>query len=81
METYSPKNYKMENKNLPIHFFSGADDPCAISWSDLNKAMDMMKNAGYSNVSGKMYDKMRHEILLEPNKMQVYEDIFAFIEN
>lgn len=80
METYSPKNYKMENKNLPIHFFSGADDPCAISWNDLNKAMDMMKNAGYINVSGKMYDKMRHEILLEPNKMEVYEDIFAFIQ-
>lgn len=80
METYSAKNYKMANRKLLIHFFSGADDPCAISWNDLNKAMDMMKNAGYTNVTGKMYENMRHEILLEPKKMEVYEDILSFIK-
>ena len=69
----------MENKNLPIHFFSGADDPCAISWNDLNKAMDMMKNAGYTNVSGKMYDKMRHEILLEVDRNVVFNDLYTWL--
>lgn len=80
METYSPDNYAMANKDMPVHFFSGADDPCAISWEDLNKAMDMMKNAGYTNVQGKMFENMRHEILLEPEHMKVYEEILKFIQ-
>jgi len=79
METYSSENYSMNNRDLPVLFLSGADDPCAISQEDLNKAMDMIRNAGYTKVDGKMYENMRHEILLEPDKMKVYEDIYEFI--
>lgn len=81
METYSAGNYAMANKAMPVYFFSGSDDPCAISWDDLAKAMDVMKKAGYDNVQGKMYESMRHEILLEPEHMKVYKDILDFIES
>lgn len=78
-ETYSPKGYALANKDLPIRFFSGADDPCGISESDIQKAVDIISKAGYSNVTKRIYEGMRHEILNEPGRAQVYEDMLAFI--
>lgn len=79
-ETYSLKNYCLSKKDLPIYFFSGSEDPCAISRSDFGKAINTMKQAGYTNVKGHMYEGMRHEILNEPGKEKVYKDMLKFIE-
>lgn len=54
----------MKHKDLPIKFFSGKDDPCAISPSDL-ESNSFMKDLGYTDVRGAMYKGMRHEILNE----------------
>lgn len=79
-ETYSKTGYMLKNKDMMIRFLSGEGDPCAISKRDIGKAMKCMKNAGYSNVRGKMYEGMRHEILNEPQHMKVYNDILKYIE-
>ena len=71
----------MKNPSLPIRFFSGADDPCAISEKDFNKAVEFVKKQGYTNVKGKMYKGLRHEILNEREKDTVYEDMLSFIES
>ncbi len=81
MLTYKDGGYAMKSPNLPIKFFSGLDDPCAISKQDIYKAMMLLKKQGYVNVRGKLYPHMRHEILNEPKHMKVYEDILKFIEN
>lgn len=78
--TYKEGGHKMANPDLPICFFSGADDPCALNSRALNEAMVFLRRQGYSNVSGKMYPGMRHEILNEPRKAEVYEDILRFME-
>jgi len=80
MLTYTDGGYAMNNPSLPIRFFSGEDDPCAISEKDYNKAIELIKKQGYTNVEGKMYKGLRHEILNEPTKERVYEDILSFIE-
>ena len=80
MLTYKDGGHVMENPSLPIRFFSGADDPCAINEKSFKAAMDFLKKQGYTNVSGKMYPGMRHEILNEPGKGKVYEDMLRFIE-
>jgi len=80
METYSKDGYAMKNKELPIMFFSGEGDPCAISRKDIWKAMQCLKSAGYSQVRARMYNGMRHEILNEPEHRRVYRDILSFIE-
>jgi len=80
METYSAKGYEVNNKNLPIRFFSGKEDPCGISVEAIEKAISVIKNAGYVNVSKQLYDNMRHEILNEPEHEMVYSDILEFIE-
>ena len=69
----------MNNKELPIRFFSGADDVFGVSRKDIAKAMRLLKQAGYANVRGRIYPGMRHEILNEPKKKYVYRDILKFI--
>lgn len=70
----------MKHKDLPIKFFSGKDDPCAISPSDFGKAIHFMKDLGYTDVRGAMYKGMRHEILNEKGRKRVYQDIYDFIK-
>lgn len=80
-ETYSKDGWQMKHKDLPIKFFSGKDDPCAISPSDFGKAIHFMKDLGYTDVRGAMYKGMRHEILNEKGRKRVYQDIYDFIKN
>ena len=80
MLTYKDGGHIMKNPGLPIRFFSGEDDPCAVNRKAFCSAIEFLRKQGYSNVSGKMYPGMRHEILNEPEKQTVFEEILAFIE-
>ena len=79
--TYEDGGYVLNNPALPIRFFSGADDPCAVSLKAYKSAIGHLKKQGYENVDGRWYMGMRHEILNEPKHKKVYEDILAFIES
>ena len=78
-DTYSPKGWKMAHPDMPVAFFSGADDPCAINAASFEKSALFLKKVGYTNVEYKMYQGMRHEILNEPEHLMVYQDILDFL--
>lgn len=77
---YRKSGWKMDNPEAPIFFISGADDPCLISHRDFDKAVNFMRRRGYRHVSSKLYPRMRHEILNEIGKQQVWQDIVAWID-
>lgn len=81
MLTYRDGGYKMSKPGLPIRFFSGADDPCAISEKKLGKAIALLRKQGYRDTKGKVYPGMRHEILRESAKTGVHRDILAFMRD
>lgn len=78
-ETYNSKNWQCSNPNLPILFLSGSDDPCMESKKKLQQALNHLRRQGYSDIIGKVYQGMRHEILNETDKLQVYHDILKYI--
>ena len=78
--TYQKKGYLVKNPALPIHFVSGKDDPVAESESKWQQSIEFMRKLGYTQVSGKMYEGMRHEILNELDNGEVYADLLAFVE-
>lgn len=78
-ETYSTKGWKVAHPKMPIFFISGSDDPCMISESKFHKAAQTMVLAGYRNVSSVIYPKMRHEVLNEYGKQDVWNEILNFI--
>lgn len=71
---------KKINKELPMFFFSGADDPVGDKGKGVIKAVNFYKSAGIKNVEYKLYPGARHEILNETNKSEVYNDILELIE-
>ncbi|SDA29831.1 Lysophospholipase, alpha-beta hydrolase superfamily [Ruminococcus sp. YE71] len=71
--------FRPDNPDMPIRFFSGADDPCALSRKKIVQAIHFLQRNGYRNVRGKLYEGMRHDILHEKQKVRVYRDILKFI--
>ena len=78
--TYSPKYYNVRNKNLPILFLSGEEDPVMGGKKAFDDAVRFMRDMGYRDVRSKLYPGMRHEILMENDRETVCTDIVAFIE-
>ncbi len=77
---YKKKKYPAKHSDMPIFFMAGADDPVIGSEKKWLAAQQFLRDVGYKNVTGKSYPKMRHEILNELGKEEVYADALAFIE-
>lgn len=77
---YKKKKYPAKHSDLPIFFMAGTDDPVIGSEKKWLAAQQFLRDVGYKNVTGKLYPKMRHEILNELGKEEVYADALAFIE-
>jgi len=80
-EVYEPNHWKCKNQDLPILFIAGKDDPVIVSKKDWLKAQEFLKARGYQNICSHIYQGMRHEILLEYERMNVFMDILSFIKN
>ncbi len=60
---------------LPFLFVSGANDPIGNFGKGVNKTVKDMKKDGFEDVAVRLYPDMRHEILNEDIRLQVYNDI------
>lgn len=72
--------WKLGNKNLPIHFIAGSEDPVIGGEKNWLASQNFLLDMGYNNVTCKLYQGLRHEILLEDSKEEVYKDVLAFLE-
>lgn len=66
-------------KDLPILFLAGKMDPVGGFTKQVTKCYQIYHDFGY-NIRVKLYPKMRHEILNEIGKEEVYQDILKFCE-
>ena len=75
---YKKKFLRKIRKDLDIFIISGEEDPVTNYGKSVGKLQQMYTKLGVKNVETKIYKGMRHEILNEKNKQEVYEDIVAF---
>ncbi len=68
---------KIPNK-LPIFIISGSNDPVGDLGAGVKKVYDMFFKSGKVDLTYKIYEDYRHEILNEIGKEKVYEDILAW---
>lgn len=47
---------------------------------EFKKTIHKFAKHGYDHVESKLYPQMRHEILNEINRQQVYDDVLEFME-
>lgn len=78
-EAYSDEDWTVLSPDMPVIFLSGQDDPCMGGRRGLDRAVMVMRSAGYRNVIQKTYPAMRHEILNEIGKERVWQDILMFL--
>lgn len=67
-------------RDLPVLFVAGAEDPVGGCGKGVNAAADLLRRAGVERVDVTLYEGMRHEILNEPDRLRVYEDVARWIE-
>ena len=79
-DCYDKKDWKLTNLDLPILFIAGEFDPCIESKEKWLAAQEFLSNVGYTNIKNHLYPNMRHEILLEDNHVDVYNDVLAFLK-
>lgn len=78
--TYNKRGWQTRQPDLPIVFLAGADDPCIINAKAFHQAVNFMRSRGYNQVESKLYPGMRHEILNEVHKEEVWQDIHQWIQ-
>lgn len=76
----APATYRATPPSVPLLFISGDADPVGANGRGVAQAAASMKQAGHENVTLKLYKAMRHEILNEIGKEDVYNDILQWIE-
>ena len=74
-DIYSPEGWNVTKPDLPVHFIAGAEDPCIINLKKFSQAVSFLRARGYREVTSQVYPKMRHEILNEIGREDVWRDV------
>ena len=78
--TYERTGWCCDKPDLPILFLGGTEDPCIGGADKFEDAMDRLRAVGFRDVSGELFEGMRHEICNEADKLRVFARIAAFLE-
>lgn len=71
-------NLKNMNRELPVLFIAGKSDPVGDMGKGVMRAAEEFRSAGMRRVESRLYEG-RHEILNEPNRGEVFADVWAFL--
>lgn len=67
-------------KDLPMLFVSGANDPVGEMGAGVTRAAGLYRTAGVADVELHLLPDLRHEILNEPERDDVYQLVLSWIE-
>ncbi|HSL87051.1 MAG TPA: alpha/beta hydrolase [Bacteroidales bacterium] len=67
-------------KEIPYHLLSGKLDPVSKNGKGVQETYTRMIESGVKNVTMKLYDEGRHEMLNETNRREVYQDVYDVLE-
>lgn len=67
--------------DLPVYLFSGNADPVGAMGRGVEEVAAQYRGAGLKDVSMKLYDGGRHEMLNETNRDEVTEDVIAWLDS
>ena len=74
------KNLEKMDKELPVYFFAGDQDPVGAMGKGVKKVAGWFREVGMKEVTVKLYPGGRHEMLNETNRDEVFADVAAWLE-
>ena len=72
-------NIRRMNPDTPVIFVSGDHDPVGAMGIGVKKAYEKFRTAGISDLSIRLYEGDRHEILNELDREKVYNDLYEWM--
>jgi alpha-beta hydrolase superfamily lysophospholipase len=66
-------------KDLPVHLFSGSDDPVGEMGKGVSRHVQNIRNAGIRETSLRLFEGGRHEMLNENNTAEVREHVLSLL--
>ena len=72
------ESISMIPKNLSIFMVSGMEDPVGKFGQGVKNIYDKYRKAGIKDVTLKLYEGDRHELLNEQDREQIYEDLYQW---
>ena len=78
-ETSDPACVARYPKDVPLFYIAGSEDPVGDFGKGVREAYQLAADAKVADVSIKLYEGMRHEILNEHGKQVVYDDVLTWI--
>ena len=79
-DIYSTKGWEVSHPGLPVHFIAGSDDPCIVSIRKFSEAVSFIRARGYREVTSLVYPGLRHEILNETGREDVFRDVLTRLD-
>lgn len=73
------KYVKQIRADLPIFIISGSEDPVGDAGVGVKRVYRQYKKAGLKDVTMKLYEGDRHELIGEPDRSTVYADIWEWV--
>ena len=74
-----PENLEKMEKQLPVLFIAGSDDPVGNYGQGVKKTVQAFTQAGMENITMRLYPRCRHEVLNELNREGVYNDVLKWL--
>ena len=71
---------KIAVSGIPVFIVSGSMDPVGDYGKGVTKIYEKLKKAGTRDITMKLYEGARHEILNETCREEVYRDILSWIK-
>ena len=71
--------YEKLNKELPVYVVSGKDDPVGNYGKGPEEVYEKLKKSGHTDVTLKLWNNDRHEILNETDKDEVMKELLDWI--
>lgn len=81
LNLYLPKNLSRINKKIPILISSGSMDPIGSFGIEPERVYKQYKKLGVENVTLKLWRGLRHDIIHEKNKEDVYKYIYSWVND
>lgn len=75
------ENLENMNRELPILFLAGGDDPVGSYGKGVQEAAQAFRETGVLDVTTKIYPLCRHEVLNEINRDEIWTDTLHWMES